>query len=182
MLPAYELPDRTRKWCAILKWISVVLIVLMLADLLFAGVLQRIIQGHYLALSDMARQDVNFSNNKTRLLHALAFTAWSGATLILIAVLRLFSTLTDGEPFSTKVQHAIRFLGAMILLNGIIGVFMKSAFTLALTYDNPPGKGELSIAISSSQISYLLVGGIILILGHIFLQAVRISDENRQIV
>ncbi|MEM8634162.1 MAG: DUF2975 domain-containing protein [Pseudomonadota bacterium] len=182
MLPAYELPNRTRKWCSTLKWISVGLIVLMVADLIFAGVLGRIIQGHYLALSDIARDDVRFSNDKMRLLRILAFFAWAGATLILFAGFRLFSTLSGGEPFSTRVQRDIRFLGATILLNGIIGLFMRSAFTLALTYDNPPGKGELSIAISSSQISYLLVGGIILILGHIFLQAVRISDENRQIV
>lgn len=182
MLPAYQLPDSTRKWCAFFKWMTAILVLLMIADLVFADVLQRIIEGHYLALSDFARGEVQFSDTKNWLLRGLALISWGSAILILLAGFRLFDTLARGEPFSANVQRAIRLLGAMILLNGALGILMRTIFPVALTYDNPPGHGEVSIAISSAQVNHLIIGAIILILGHIFLQAVRISDENRQIV
>ncbi|MEM9669228.1 MAG: DUF2975 domain-containing protein [Pseudomonadota bacterium] len=182
MLPGYRLPETTRKWCSALKWVSVLLGLLLAAEVIFNQTLDDMIASHWQGLTDLARTQVQFSPEKTRLLLGLAFVAWSPALLVLFAAFRLFHTLSKGDAFSEQVHRAIRFLGAMVMVNGLIGLVIRSAFTLALTYDNPAGTKELSIAFGSGQINYLLVGTLILILGHIFLQAVRISDENRQIV
>ena len=50
------------------------------------------------------------------------------------------------------------------------------------TYDNPTGHRLFSISLDAYQGLMLLLGGLFLIIGHIYTEAVRMAEENRQYV
>ncbi len=57
-----------------------------------------------------------------------------------------------------------------------------AALSVVLTFANPPGQKMLVLGISLDDYMIALFGGLILAIGHVMVEATRISDEHRQIV
>ena len=70
----------------------------------------------------------------------------------------------------------------MIVLDIVFQIFFSSAMIGLMTFDSIAGKRILQFSMSAHQGVRLLLGALFLIIGQIFTQSVRISDENRQIV
>ena len=70
----------------------------------------------------------------------------------------------------------------MVLIEAVIRSVFISLMVLFMTYDAGEGQRTLTISIGSHQLIAILVGIVFLIIGHVFTQAVHISDESRQIV
>jgi|GEM_PF-450553 len=182
MLDGYRLPQRTRTICRLLKW-TTLLVALIFTYFYFAyDGADSISDYHWNELSDEAKAAVKVYAGKTRAIWALATITWFLPLLFLLAAWRVFAAFQTGDVFSLSVVKAIRFLGIVTLFETLFRVFLPSLMTLLITFDSSDGHRLLIFSISTNQLVKFLLGALFLIIGHIFTQAVRISDENRQIV
>ena len=70
----------------------------------------------------------------------------------------------------------------MVLIDAIFQSIFGSIMIILITYDADPGYRTLSISLDTDQLVAILVGVIFLFVGHMFTQAVLISDESRQFI
>ena len=182
MLPGYELSPRLRLICRVSKWATLALGVLLLALLFTGGVISAITAQAWTQLAPETQAAIQFSDAKKAQVQALAYAGYLAPFLILFGAFRMFSALQTGAVFSLKTVKALRFLGLMVLLEAIFRSLFGSLMILLMTFDASSGHRTLSISIGSQQLIAILVGIIFLIIGHVFTQAVHISDESRQIV
>lgn len=182
MLPGYELPRRTRRICTALKWLTILFGTIFTGFLILGDATGSIIDDAWTTLPKEIADAVVHSDGKRRLLTGLAAMFLLTDYLILIGMYRTFSALETGDAFAERSVKSIRFLGLMIVVYCIGSLASTSVMALALTFDSPPGSKLLTVSGSFGQLRTLLTGTILLIIGQIFTQAVRISDENRQIV
>lgn len=182
MLPGYELSPRLRAVCSFSKWSTIALGVMFLAILLRGDVLSVISGEAWKLLSPETQAAVQLSDGKKFQIQALAAVGYFAPFLILFGAYRMFGALQSGTVFSLPTVKALRFLGLMVLVEAVFRSVFISLMVLIMTYDASEGHRTLSISIGSHQFIALLVGIIFLIIGHVFTQAVHISDESRQIV
>lgn len=100
-----------------------------------------------------------------------AFSFW----LIIFGALIVIQALRSGQVFSARTARAIRLFGILILVQTGLVIVLNS-FQLSRFQDT------VFANITIAEVTTILVGLTIFAIGHIFTQAVRISDENRQIV
>lgn len=183
MLPGYKLPPRTRLACRLLKWFTVFVGIAYIVFYFRDGMAASIIDNHWNQLTTLQKDAVVYSGGKKLLLTAIATVGWFSPILIVCGIYRVFAALQKGSAFALPVVTSLRFLGLMIIAHLMISFSVRPLMFGALTFDS---KGEdthvLSIAIGTGQAQLLLFGALFLIIGQILTQAVRISDENRQIV
>ncbi|MEO9970123.1 MAG: DUF2975 domain-containing protein [Hyphomonadaceae bacterium] len=182
MLPAYELPARTRAVCKYLKWATVLLGVIYLVFFFYEDKAAEQIDVLWEGLEAEHRDVIVFSEAKRALLYGLSTFYWFSVFLVIYAVHRVFSGFQSGAPFAMPTVKPVRQLGIMIITVSVIGLTKDTVMHLALTGDSPPGHRLFVVGASTHHAWGLLMGGLFLIIGHIFVQSVRISDENRQIV
>lgn len=94
----------------------------------------------------------------------------------------LFLRIANGQAIATETGFDLRQIGAMVALYAMTTPVMKTLTTLALTIGNPPGQKILAVSLSSNELTFGLLGALILVLGHVMGEAARIADDNRQIV
>lgn len=185
MLPAYKLPHRTRRFCQFLKWFTVAAIFFYGFIVVWYSAMDLTIDHYWQRFSekdpDIAAL-VQTGSTKKAALQILAFMEIIIPLTVFLAAIRLFAKFQTGEVFTQKTLSAMRILAGTILFYALSKVLMYSAFVGVFTFDNPKGHRLISIYINSSQILTLIIGIIFMIITIIFSEAVRQSDENRQIV
>jgi len=133
-------------------------------------------------LSESSQAVVSVHEFKKSLLTLIATVSFFAPVLILIGVFRVMQTLRTSDPFKAATGRSVRFLGATIVAYAISRLVNYTLVILALTYDNPPGKKEFSIAVDTTNLTVLMIGIIILLVGHILTEATKLAEENRQFV
>ena len=182
MIAGYRLPSNTRRICQMLKW-STLFIAGVLAYLYAAhGGADRISSYYWNELSETEQASVIVSDGKTHAIRALATLGWFTPLIMLLGAWRIFAAFELGDVFSLHAVKSIRFMGAAILVETITRILFPTLMLALMTHDSPNGQGVLSLSIGTHHLIALLLGALFLIIGQIFTQAVRISDENRQIV
>ena len=182
MLPGYQLPNRTRLICRILKW-STVLIAAIFVYFYFAHDMTDKVSDHFWnELSDEAQAAVIVSNGKTHAIRALAALAWFMPLILLFGAWRMFAAFQTGDAFSLRTVKSIRLMGVVIVIETLFRILFPSAMIGLMTFDSAEGQRVLKLSMGTDQLITLLFGALFLLIGHIFTQAVHISDENRQIV
>ena len=182
MLPGYELSPRLRAICSVSKWATIALGIFFIAILFRGGVLDAVSREAWKLLSPETQAAIQFSDGKRAQIQAFATIGYFAPFLILFGAYRMFSALQAGAVFSLKTVKALRFLGLMVLIEAVFRSVFISLMVLFMTYDAGEGQRTLTISIGSHQLIAILVGIVFLIIGHVFTQAVHISDESRQIV
>ncbi|MEP3276237.1 MAG: DUF2975 domain-containing protein [Stappiaceae bacterium] len=94
----------------------------------------------------------------------------------------LFDCYGQGNILGRAPSRFIRAVGFAMVLNAVLTVLTFSLGSLLLTFDNPAGQKQLAVSVSSDLFFVFLMGGLLLVIGHVLHEASRISDENRQIV
>ena len=182
MLPGYQLPNRTRLICRILKW-STVLIAAIFVYLYFANDTTDTLSDYFWnELSDEAQAAVVVSDGKTHAIRALATLAWFMPLTLLFGAWRMFAAFQTGDAFSLRTVKSIRFMGVVIIMETLFRILFPSAMIGLMTFNSAEGQRILRLSIGTDQSITLLFGTLFLIIGQIFTEAVQISDENRQIV
>ena len=182
MLPGYELPARTRTVCKYLKWATVLLGVIYVVFYFYGDKAGERLDLLWEGLEAEHRDVIVYSEAKKTLLYGLTTFYWFSVFLVIYAVHRVFSGFQNGAPFAMSAVKPVRQLGIMILAVTVIDLSKDTVMHLALTGDSPPGHRLIVVGANTNHAWGFLMGGLFLIIGHIFVQSVRISDENRQIV
>lgn len=176
------LPNSTRLACRILKWLALATIVLIVALYFLTDANAAILDSAWASLQPHIREDVTYSAGKKLLMHTLAGISYFSLVLVLIGAARVFSLFQKGAVFTPIAVRAVRSLGLMIFLLAAIQLIMPTLMVLGLTYDNGSDKRVLTISLNASQIIFLMIGGVILIIGQILTQAIDIAQENEQFI
>ena len=182
MLPGYELSARMRLICTVSKWATVAIGALLLLILSQTDVVSEITGQAWNSLGPETQAAVQFDEAKRPQVNAFALIGYFAPMLILFGAFRMFRALEAGTVFSIRTVKALRFLGLMVLIEALFRTLFGSLLILLMTHDAEDGQRTLSIALDSNQLIAILVGIIFLVIGHVFTQAVHISDENRQII
>ena len=182
MLPGYQLPNRTRLICRILKWSTVLIAAIFVYFYFATDVTDKTSDYFWNELSDEAQAAVVVSNGKTHAIRALATLGWFMPLALLFGAWRMFAAFQTGDAFSLRTVKSIRLMGVVIVIETLFRIFFPSAMIGLMTFDSPEGQRMLRLSMGIGQLITLLFGALFLLIGHIFTQAVRISDENRQIV
>ena len=182
MLPGYELSARLRLVCRLSKWATLGIGVLLGLILVSSNVISEITGQAWNSLGPDTQAAIQFDDAKRMQVNAFATLGYLAPVLILFAAFRMFQALQTGAVFSARTVKALRFLGLMVLIEALFRTVFGTLLILLMTYDAEGGNRTLSIGFGSGQVISILVGIIFLIIGHVFTQAVHISDESRQIV
>ena len=94
----------------------------------------------------------------------------------------MFAAFQTGDAFSLRTVKSIRLMGVVIVIETLFRILFPSAMIGLMTFDSAEGQRVLKLSMGTDQLITLLFGALFLLIGHIFTQAVHISDENRQIV
>ncbi len=178
----YELPKTLRYTCFGFQALTVLIVITSLVFFFAYNAIDQTLDIYWNRVTENARASITYSETKKWLLKLLATISYFAPVLILFGAFRVLGTLRTGTPFRMQAAKTIRFLGITIIVYALSRIFMFTASVYAMTYDNPPGQKELSVAVDTNTLSILLIGAIIFIIGHVHIYAVKIAHENRQFV
>lgn len=95
---------------------------------------------------------------------------------------QLFDSYRVGNVFSALAPIRLRRMGLSMITLAILRPMTGTALALALTAANPPGQRYLALAISLDDYMIAALGGLILAIGHVMVEASRLAEENRQFI
>ncbi|MEL6693356.1 MAG: DUF2975 domain-containing protein, partial [Pseudomonadota bacterium] len=176
MLPGFELSARMRLVCSVSKWATVAIGGLLLLILVQTNVVSEITGQAWNSLGPETQAAIQFDEAKRTQVNTFALIGYFAPVLILFGAFRMFRALEAGSVFSVRTVRALRFLGLMVLIEALFRTVFGSLLILLMTFDAANGERTLSIGVNSNQLLSILVGVIFLVIGHVFTQAVHISD------
>ena len=94
----------------------------------------------------------------------------------------LFRDFAGGRVFTGTAARASAAFRHLVLLQGPLGPLTATAIGLALSFGNPPGQRYLVLTLSSNDYFALIVGGVLVAVAAVMVEATRIADENAAFV
>jgi len=94
----------------------------------------------------------------------------------------LFADFAEGRVFTPATTRRLRNFAGSVLAQAALGPISSTAMLLAFTFDNPPGSRQLGIALSTNDYLALVVGGVLLAIAWVMVEATRIVDEHASFV
>jgi hypothetical protein len=118
------------------------------------------------------------------LIAAAAITAVPIGVLLfgLWQVRALFLNFANGHVFTLASARLLRDFAGAVLAQAILGPISSTALSIALTLNNPSGSRQLVIALSVHDYLALIIGGVLLAVAWVMVEATRIADENASFV
>jgi hypothetical protein len=95
---------------------------------------------------------------------------------------RLFRLYKSGEVLTENAAILIRQTGKAMLLLALLKIVVHPVQTLLLTWQSPPGSRMVSIAIGQAEIGFLLLAGLLTVIGWAMTEAARVAEENRSFI
>lgn len=99
--------------------------------------------------------------------------------LALNTLRRLFILYERGEFFKKENVARYRGLSRLAFWGILADIVHKSAVTLALTVNNPPGQRWLTVGFSGGHIKLMLIAIILMIIARVMNEGRKIYDENQ---
>jgi Protein of unknown function (DUF2975) len=125
----------------------------------------------------------------------VALDGWTRATAFAVCILPMSVlgwmlyqayVLFDGyrlrRIFTDEAPLLLRRIGLSLLAFALLRPVTATLLGVVLTWSNPPGQHILAIGISIDDYMIAAIGGLLLAIGHVMVEANRLADENRQIV
>lgn len=94
----------------------------------------------------------------------------------------LFDSYRRGELFPDDAPQRLRRIGLSMLALALLRPLTSAALSVVLTYGNPPGSKMLVLGLSLDDYMIAALGGLILAIGHVMVEAKRLADDARQII
>jgi hypothetical protein len=119
-------------------------------------------------------------------------TRLEGFTISMIPMLLLFYMLHQayelfdlyrrGKVFAAEIPERLRHIGLSLILLALLRPITGAWIGTVLTASNPAGQHILAIGLSIDDYMIAALGGLLLALARVLLEANRLAEENRQIV
>jgi Protein of unknown function (DUF2975) len=94
----------------------------------------------------------------------------------------LFDGYRLGHLFTDEAPVRLRRIGLSLLALAFLRPVTATLLGVVLTLSNPPGQRLLAIGVSIDDYIIAAIGGLLLAIGHVMVEAKRLADDNRQIV
>ncbi|MBI5319581.1 DUF2975 domain-containing protein [Bradyrhizobium sp.] len=94
----------------------------------------------------------------------------------------LFADFAEGRVFTLTSARRLRNFAGSVLAQAVLGPVSSTALLLAFTFSNPPGSRQLGIALSTNDYLALIIGGVLLAVAWVMVEATRIADEHASFV
>lgn len=104
-----------------------------------------------------------------------------GVTVLLL-LHRLFLGFSRGQILVPESGRILRRIGIVIVVLGPLEILLRALASVVLSLPNPPGQRQIVVGISSDDITTIISGILLIVLGWTLEEAARIADENRQFV
>lgn len=176
------LKKRTIILSAVMKWVIVGLILSIVGATIWVAFNPEVV------IAELAREMANLaipgdiSTTKRVLIGVLTVPAMAVWLMILLNLHCLFSNFAREKVFHERTVAAVRRAGFWLMVLVVIQFVASVASSLVLTYDFPPGQRTLAITFTSQHFILLSVGFVLLLMGVAMDEALKLDDENRQIV
>lgn len=99
--------------------------------------------------------------------------------LALVTLRRLFFLYAHGDLFTEENVAQYRVLSKLAFWGILADIVNKSALTVALTINNPPGQRLLTVGFTGDHIKLLLIAVILIIIARVMNEGREIYDENQ---
>jgi hypothetical protein len=182
MLPVYVLPPRSRLWCRVLQWIAVLIVVALVSVAVWWRIPAAILDAQMEELVRADRPVGPFSPLKQMIVTGLAWGFALTSVLIPTGAAVVFRAFASGRVFDAPAVRSVRFFGWMVVAFAVAQTLTPTVMQFALTADNPPGTRVLTLGLSSTHVTTLLVGLVVLAIAQVYSRAAEIADEHGQIV
>jgi len=120
------------------------------------------------------------------------WTTWMGIGVFLVpyllallsvdAMRRLFRLYRLGNPLDPSAGPLIHRIGLTLLASAVSGVILMPAYTGLLSLTNPAGERSISIGVGTGDIGFILVAGLLMLIGWSMSEAQKIVAENREFI
>lgn len=90
----------------------------------------------------------------------------------------LFRGYAKGAVFTATAARRLRRCGLAVFVAGVLAPVGSALLSVALTFDLAPGSHVLTLAYSLNDLTLAIVGGVLMIIAQVMLEAARISEEN----
>ncbi|MDP8997775.1 MAG: DUF2975 domain-containing protein [Pseudomonadota bacterium] len=107
------------------------------------------------------------------------------ALLFLFALWRVnevFKLISLGEFLKPKCQSLLVQLGWLAIIGSLLDIICHTATVALLTSNNPPGKHQLNIGLSSGHITSVMLGIILFIFALLLREMAAIDEDNKGII
>ncbi len=94
----------------------------------------------------------------------------------------LFDAYRLGNVFTSAAPVRLRRIGISMVALAVLRPITATLLGIVLTAANPPGQRVISIGLNIDDYMIAAFGGLILVIGHVMVEATRLADEHRQIV
>jgi hypothetical protein len=94
----------------------------------------------------------------------------------------LFDSYRHGNVFAAEIPERLRCIGLSLIALAVLRPVTGAWIGAVLTASNPAGQRILAIGLSIDDYMIAALGGLLLALARVLLEANRLSEENRQIV
>ncbi|MCM5679463.1 DUF2975 domain-containing protein [Schlegelella sp. S2-27] len=122
-------------------------------------------------------------NPVVQVLGALAMLPPSAIGIYALAqVWQLFGEYARGEVFGARACRRLRRMALALIAVAVAQPLSRTLTVLALTLYNPPGQKVLAIGISWHDYTFLLVGGVLLAVAWVMVEATRLAQEHAEFV
>ena len=117
----------------------------------------------------------------------VAYVLWDIPSLavILVALYRLwqlFGEYLRSRVFSALALTSLRGFARWVLVAAVCSPFYRAGLSVILTWQNGPGKRQLTINLYSDDYLALLLGVVILAISSVMVEAARIAEDNEGFV
>lgn len=119
-------------------------------------------------------------------------TTWAGLALMAVPLIfvmlalggmrRLFGLYRAGRPLAPQAGPLIRGIGLHLLIAACLGIVLEPAQTGLMSLANPPGERFISVSLNSSDVGFVLIAGLLVMIGWSMAEAQRIAQENEAFV
>lgn len=89
-----------------------------------------------------------------------------------------FALFAAGQHFSAEAVHRLKRFAGWILVAEIAALAVRTALSVLLTIDNPPGSRMLAIGISSEDLFSLFGAGVVWVMAAVIAQGHSLAEEN----
>lgn len=95
---------------------------------------------------------------------------------------QLFQLYTEGRALTFKSANALRRIGQYLLSIALLRLVTHPVLTLLLTSGNPEGQRQISIAITSTDIGFLIAAGLLTLVGSAMTEAAENAEDIKGFV
>ncbi|WP_051242335.1 DUF2975 domain-containing protein [Stappia stellulata] len=99
-----------------------------------------------------------------------------------LTVRQLFLGFARGEVLTPESGRRLKRIGVIVTALGPLTILIRTIASVVVSLPNPPGERVLAVGFGSNDVTAIIAGMLLIVLGWTLEEAARVADENRQFV